>query len=158
MKVFAAVACLMLVTACQAPPPPEMTEAEIAQIETEVMEWMGSHVRDYAELNPELLLGAWNAEDCSSTRFADRSTNRQELEAQVRRVLGGWASVNIELLPGSVVDVISPSMAVFQGTGRQEYTPQGGQPGLYRVHFTYFLEKNTGDWKIRRNHVSGGVW
>ena len=49
MRAFAAFFVLLLVVGCQAPPV-EMTEAEIAQIEAEVMEWLregAALVREY---------------------------------------------------------------------------------------------------------------
>ena len=128
------------------------------RVEAEVMAWMEDYLAQYTDLDPDPLLDAWLQEDCSSVSFAEKAVTRQELEAQVNGVLDGWEAVRLELLPGSVVDVISADMAVFQGTARQDFTPKGGEPGVWRIHFTFFLNKVNGEWKIKRNHVSGGAW
>ena len=66
-------------------------------------------------------------------------------------------SVDQEWLPGSVVDVISPSMALFQGTVTSDVTMPDGEAFVQHVHHTILLAKVDGSWKIQRRHVSGGV-
>ena len=49
MRTIAAFAVLLIVAACQAPPPAEMTEAEIAQYEAEVKEQLTNRLNEYGE-------------------------------------------------------------------------------------------------------------
>jgi ketosteroid isomerase-like protein len=137
--------------------PTQMTEAEIAQIEAEVMAFAEDHLATFEALDADRLTGYWVEGNITSVSFAERIVGPEEMAAFYENLVGGWATNDGEWLPGSVVDVISTDMALFQGTARQETTTPEGGSRLMNLHFTHFLKKIDGTWKIQRNHVSGGV-
>lgn len=153
MRALPAVAVLLLVSACQAPPS-QMTDAEKAQIEAEVSEWAEGFLAAFGELNPDRLMRLWVGENISSVSGGLRLTSAAELDGFYQNLVAGWASVEMEWLPGAVVDVLSPDIALFQGTARQVAVDPEGVRGVGDVHFTNLLKKVEGAWKIQRNHVS----
>mgnify|MGYP001822653937 CR=1 FL=1 len=128
MRVLLAVAVLMLVAACQAPPA-EMTEAEIAQIEAEVMQfaddWMDAW-KDMesdcetaeAMLHPDhwvRITGSAEVRDISDwPDFCARST------ATRAGFSGDWTETKVR--------VISPDAAVFIGTYSPTYHRTDDRP------------------------------
>jgi len=139
-------------------PSAEMTEAEIAQIEAEVMQFAEAHLSAFGELDAEVLTSFWLEDNISSVSFAERMVGTEETSIFFDGLVASWQQTNSEWQPGSIVDVISPTMALFQGTSRQEVAFSDGRELVQRIHFTHFLKKVDGEWKIQRNHVSGGVW
>lgn len=137
--------------------PPEMTEADRARIEAEVMAFADSHIQAFMALDAERLMDFWIAGDISSVSFAQRIVGADDMRAFYESLVSSWAETQMEWLPGSTVDVLSPDLALFQGTTRQATTNQEGESFVQHVHFTDLLEKVDNSWKIRRNHVSGGV-
>jgi ketosteroid isomerase-like protein len=157
MKLLAGFSVLLFVTACQTPPA-EMTEAEIAQIETEVMAFEESKAAAFSTLDPDRLMELWADGEISSVSFGeDRIVGRGEMQAFYENLLPNWAETKLEWLPESTIDVLAPDLVLFQGTARQATTNQEGSSYVQHVHFTELLRKMDGEWKIRRNHVSGRV-
>jgi len=140
MKRLIAVVGLVLLVGCQAPPA-EMTEAEIAQIEAEVMEFADTHLAAFSELDTDLLLSFWMDDDISSVSFAQRAVGTGELSAFFDGLVASWQQTESAWQPGSIVDVISPTMALFQGTNRQDVSFTDGRELVQRIHFTHFLKK-----------------
>jgi len=138
-------------------PPAGMTEAEIAQVEAEVMDWAEDLSTAYEQLSRDRLAGYWLQENVSSVSFAERAVGLEEIAAIIQNLMANRASIDQEWLPGSVVDVLSPTMALFQGTMRSSVTTPDGNAFVQRVHHTILLKKVDGSWKIQRSHVSGGV-
>ena len=153
---FSYFAVLMLATACRAAPP-EMTEGEIAQIEAEVMAFAGTHIKAFMDLDADQLMDLWVDGNISSVSFSERIVGAEDMMAFYDNLVSGWAETRMEWLPGSVVDVLSPDWALFQGTTEQATTNLEGVSFVQHVHFTDLLKKVDGEWKIQRNHVSGGV-
>jgi len=135
----------------------EMTPAEIAQIEAEVMAFSDDWAAAFNEMNADRLAAYWVQENVSSVSFADRRVGIEEISAAYPDLFSGRVSTNQEWLPGRVVDVLSPTAALFHGTVRSEITPSEGDAFVQHVHFTHLLRKVDGTWKLQRNHVSGGV-
>jgi ketosteroid isomerase-like protein len=125
--------------------PTQMTEAEIAQIEAEVMAFAEDHLATFEALDADRLTGYWVEGNITSVSFAERIVGPEEMAAFYENLVGGWATNDGEWLPGSVVEA------------RQETTTPEGGSRLMNLHFTHFLKKIDGTWKIQRNHVSGGV-
>ena len=81
MRYLVAVFVLLLASACQAPPPPEMTDAEIAQIEAEVLEAIETNFEGFRQLNLEMALEpvgtdiSWVVEFGSSRLFSDEGSH-----------------------------------------------------------------------------------
>ena len=157
MRTLAAFAVLLLVTACQAPPA-EMTEAEIAQIEAEVMAFEESKAAAFSTLDPDRLMEFWADGDISTLNFGeDRIIGQEGLRAFYENLLPSWAETQMSWLPGCTIDVLSPELALFQGTVRQPITNQEGVSYVEQVNFTELLRNIDGEWKIQRSHASGRV-
>jgi ketosteroid isomerase-like protein len=138
--------------------PPEMTEAEIAQIEGEVMAFEEGKPAAFSTLDPDRLMELWADAEISSVSFGeDRIIGHEAMQAFYENLLPTWAETQMEWLPGSTIQVLSPELALFQGTVRQATTNQEGVSYVQHVHFTDLLRKMDGEWKIQRNHVSGRV-
>ena len=137
--------------------PVEMTEAEVAQVEAEVMAFAEDHLSAFEALDADRLTGYWVQDNVTSVSFAERIVGLEDMALFYENLVARWASNEMEWLPGSVVDVIASDVALFQGTARQATTSPEGESQVMEVHFTHFLRKMDGTWKIQRNHVSGGV-
>ena len=156
MRGFLAVAVLCF-AACQAPPA-EMTEAEIAQIEAEVTAFQEGKAEAYSTLDPDQVMALWADGEISQVSFGlDRIIGQEEMQAFFENLLSTWTESQMAWLPGSTIEVLSPDLALFQGTVRHATTNQEGVSRVQHVHFTDLLRKMDGEWKIQRNHVSGRV-
>lgn len=128
MRTFFAFSVLLLSAACQAPPPPEMTEAEIAQIEIEVMQLA------------EAWMDAWEdmETDCEATEALLHPDYWERLASGEARDISEWldfctrATTTRAGFSGdwieSKVRVISPDAAVFTGTFSPTYYRNDGRP------------------------------
>ena len=155
MRIIVALAILSLVASCQTTTP-EMTSADRAQVEAEVNEWADGFLAAFADLNPDKMTSFWTQDGISSVSFARRMTSSAEMADFYDGLLSGWTSSQAEWMPGIVIDVISPTTAVFQGSSRQATTNSEGVSLVQLIHFTHYLKKVDGAWKIQMNHVSGG--
>ncbi len=114
MRALAAVAVLLLVFACQAPPPAEMTEAEIAQIEAEVMQfseaWMDVWAKNDCEagavfLHPDNLSFLWSGQALNRAEWLEACI---PIVANRESFSGSWTETSVQ--------VLSRDAAVFVGT------------------------------------------
>ncbi len=137
--------------------PPEKTEDEIAQIQAEVIAFEEDRVDAFEERSANRLLEGWYDHDVFEVSFAERLAGRKETGAFYEELASRWASVEMEWMPGSTVDVISPTVALFQGTARFATTNPAGGSALQNLHIAQFLRKVDGIWKIQLEHASGGV-
>ena len=128
-------------------PPAEMTDAEIAQIEVEVMQATND------------MMAAWNAEDgLASGAFFDSETlnvlwggneyDNPESFGEMYATIwerfpswdGGWDD--------SFVKVLGPNLALFRGRYHCTLTNQAGVQTFWRPHFTALFERRTDGWKM----------
>ena len=108
-------------------------------------------------MNADRLTDYWLQDNVSSVSFAERDVGLEEIAARYQYLISTRTSIDQEWMPGSVVDVISPTMALFQGTMRSSVTTPDGNAFVQHVHHTLLLKRADGSWKIQRGHVSGGV-
>jgi hypothetical protein len=158
MRTLFAVAVLLLVAACQAPPA-EMTEAEIAQIEAAVLERAEAYLDAWAAGTPE--------DRCRATQAffhpdhmvyltggapqgrADHFDYCMGGQEDWRTFTGGWTETSVR--------VVSPDAAMFLGrmdntwehaTGRIDHYPAGAQLLLF--------ERAAEGWMITMYEWSNG--
>ena len=142
---FAALAVLLLATACQTAPP-EMTEAEIAQIEAEVMEAMEEYFEGWRVLDIEMAMPFTETASWSwSSVPLDYASVRERTEAShagLESYEGGWAETKIR--------VLTPDAAVFQGVygGTLTFTSGVIEHWPDNVTQTNLVERTEGGWKI----------
>lgn len=114
MKHLAVLAVMTLFAGCQAPPPPEMTDAERAQIVAEIMEfsqlWMDVWEENNCEaaasfLHPTDLSFLWQGEALNRSDWLDVCA---PVVALRESWVGSWA--------GRKVQVLTPDAAIFVGT------------------------------------------
>ena len=148
MRTLAAVACLMLVTGCQAPPPAEMTDAEIAQIEAEVVALMENAFEGIRQLDVDMVMAACHPTDlgwvwASVPRGYDRIRelwvnwfeNKEAFE-------GGWTETTVK--------VLNENAAAFQGIWEGTITYPRGRIVRYpsNASWTSLVERTPDGWKI----------
>jgi uncharacterized protein (TIGR02246 family) len=151
LAIFGAIIALRLFTPPRASPPAEMTEAEIAQIETEVKQVLDD------------LMAAWNAEDLerslapfgsddvhvvwatgvdtNPTMFRERMA---EIWEWVLEWEGEWDYRHAK--------VISPTSALFLGRFHATLTYTSGDTRSWKPSLTCLLELGENGWKITTAH------
>jgi len=156
MKKLIAVAGLVLLVGCQAPPA-DMTEAEIAQIEAEVME-----ASDY-------LIDGWNAHDAETflTMFHPTKvshawggrvwTNHSELSEEWVSVMETTDSVKISWTDRNV-RVLTDQTAMFQGSTELTIYYTDGRIVRYpgTAHWTGLFEPSEAGWKMTTSAYTFG--
>lgn len=145
MRALAAFSVLMLVTACQTAPPAEMTEAEIAQIEAEVMAVAdGWRLGFLAEADLEKYVNA-QSDWAGGAFYLDRT-----LDAGRARVEAAWPTRDNELVGqlNTEVHVLAPNVATVTHTYRSTRTDTAGVV-LVRDHedFHVWVLEDAG-WKV----------
>ena len=83
----------------------EMTEAEIAQIEAEVLGFADAHLSAFGQLDADLLLSYWMEDNISSVSFAQRMVGTEETSTFFDGLVASWQQTSSEWQPGSIVDV-----------------------------------------------------
>ena len=113
MRTLAAFFVLLLVTACQTAPP-EMTEAEIAQVEANVLEAIEATFEAWRQLDVEGIMEGWHPTAtswASGARLRDfgwLTESNRGIAENYTKWEGGWLETS--------VTVLNPDAALFQGT------------------------------------------
>lgn len=145
MRALAAFVVLLFVAACQAPPPAEMTEAERAQIEAEILEVAETWVDGLRQFDGDLIAAAIHpdlAVFAYQGRILDRAGYRDAIVAWMEgkeSYKGGWLDTHVR--------VISPDLAVFSATAEDTIQYSDGRT-VHRPNSTVALfERTTEGWK-----------
>jgi hypothetical protein len=149
MRALAAVGILMILAACQAPPP-EMSEAEISQIQSEVEQVAHDWIANWGDVDTcEIATGFVHPEYISISRagvFA-RSLDEQRGNCELNRanresVTANWTSTNVR--------VISANAAVFTGNWEGTFHYRDGTPARHYAHSatTILFERMDTGWGI----------
>ena len=150
MRAVAGLALLILVSACQAPPPPEMTEAEKAQIQTEVLQAAEAWIDSWKDMETDcetitgmmhpdhmaLLLGGNVASRDQWLDYCNRTTtNRAGWE-------GGWTSTEVRPL--------SADAAVFVGnyTGTYQWLDGSSDSHYANAAQVILFERTATGWGV----------
>jgi hypothetical protein len=159
MRTLAALAVLLLVAACQSPPPTEMTQAEIAQIEAEVNEWA------------EAWVDVWRANDCELSRPLMHPTRMHVLwGGKPHNSIDEWMDYCTSTIANRAgwsgewtdteVRVYSGDAAVFIGTYSGTYTYRDETPARhYPVATQVIILERAGDgWGVTSFENSNGPY
>jgi ketosteroid isomerase-like protein len=164
MRALAAFACLLLVAACQAPPPPEpeFTDADRQAIATELERLNGEFLKLNRPEDTDASFAMWSP--VADSYFVTEPA----LFAQSFRIIAGmqdlreffdpsnWnrQSTNITALSTSVA-VLSPESAVHVTAGHYSITNMEGETGPeYPMSMTGVWVKEDGGWKLVHWHQS----
>jgi ketosteroid isomerase-like protein len=162
MRALAAVAVLVLVSACQAPPPPEMTGADRQAIAAEIERLSAESLGSGSPDEMETFLAYWS--ESADSYFVTEPA----LFAQGVRVIttmqalreffdpAGWnrQSTNISW-QSSRVAVLSPEYAVQVGELHFSITDLEGETGsTFPMSSTTVWVMEGGAWKIMHHHQS----
>ncbi len=142
----AALAVLLLVFACQTAPP-EMTEAEIAQAEAEVLDVMEGCFEGFRQGNADLVMACFHP---TATAWVWNSVPRDY--ARVRELTDNWFEANESWDGGwteTTVKVLNRDAAMFQGVYEATLTYSDGRivrfPG--NASWTLLMERTDDGWK-----------
>lgn len=156
MRALAGLAVLVLFASCQAPPPPEMTEAEREAIQTEVMSVGDQLMVALSDLDPGVAAGIYDPATMhgndGATYYATYDewvTHNEELFARFEEADGSWRNVR--------VDVLAPDIALLVGQNEMLMTQVGGERTNIQGYITVVLRKIDGSWKII-HQASVGRW
>lgn len=156
MRELVAVALLALLFACQAPPA-EMTEAEIAQIEAEVMEAADLLITGWNGNDLDLFLTMFHPTKVSHAWGSRVYKNHGELSQQWMSAWETGDSVRISWTTRDV-QVLTDQAAMFQGsTDLLLYYTDGRilhYPGT--AHWTGLFEPSEAGWKMTTSAYTFG--
>jgi ketosteroid isomerase-like protein len=156
MRTPAAFAVLLLVGACQTAPP-EMTEAEKAQIQTEVLQAAEDWFDGFRQHDLDMLMAAYHPTETSfsgSRGPRDYATVREGWGNQFENIVKydlKWTE--------TMVKVLSRDAAMFQGYYDATCTYVDGRilqwPG--NANFTVLMERTPDGWKITTGSAGSGT-
>jgi ketosteroid isomerase-like protein len=150
MKALAALAILLPVAACQAPPA-EMTEAERAQYEAEVEQAINARWDDYASMYAELDAETWLSFWTPDTRLFQPglTLSGEEFPAFAADFFGGGGQT-FALDVESFEVFVHGDVAYQIGQYDDSFQFPGEEPALAQNYFFARWEKVDGTWKIDR--------
>jgi len=150
-----AVVVLLYVATVPNAPPAEMTEAEIAQIEAEVMNWSDQWLEAATNLDAEGTAALMDPEDAHFVAggTAYRATWAEYL-AGSQELYGGWEVWGGEW-DARRVDILGPGVALLTGQATGPVRVVDGGEFTNRVRLTFVVRKTEGEWKGFYGHVSG---
>jgi ketosteroid isomerase-like protein len=152
MRALAAVAVLFLVSACQAPPPSEMTDAEKAQIEAEAQQAINDRWDAYEAMVTEMDLDTWLSYWTADARLLEPGMNMSgsEIPAFGEEFFGSGGQVfSLDLesheifVHGDVAYQIGQYDEAFQLPGEERAEVQN-------YFFARWEKQSDGTWRIDR--------
>ncbi len=158
MRRLAAVALLTIPAACQAPPT-EMTEAEIAQIEAEVMATSDRLIDSWNAYDAEAFFGVYHPEKVSFAWGARVWKDHEALSDGWREVWSSGDSISVSWVERTV-QVLDDEAAIFQGSTDLTVYYKNGRimhyPGT--AHWTGLFEPAADGWKMTvSSYTFGGA-
>jgi len=154
MRGLVVVALLALLSACQAPPPAEMTQGEIAQIEEAVLAQANALIETQNAFDAAGVLELFSDQDMDWMNGSIHYTSYDAVAGVVEGFFegldefdSGWKSLSVK--------VISKDAALCQGEWWGEQTRGGIVTRYDSTFFTALYElQPDGSWKITRVHQS----
>ncbi|MGD8360982.1 MAG: nuclear transport factor 2 family protein [Gemmatimonadota bacterium] len=126
--------------------PPEMTEAEIAQVEADAATVGDQWLAAVNGINADAFLDLFDSANTYAVDGAYYATY-DEWVGRIQRLFSTWE--NVDWAWGETrVDVIAPDAAMFVGQTEGTRTRTDGQTSNARVGVTLLVRKIGGVWKI----------
>jgi len=126
--------------------PPEMTEAEIAQIEAEVLSVGDQWLAAVVEVNPDGFLDLFDPAGTHATDGYHYATY-EDWVAHIRNLFSTWEDVNWAWT-STRVDVLASDAAMFVGHAEGTLTRTDGRTSDGGPGVTLLVRKDGGGWKI----------
>jgi uncharacterized protein (TIGR02246 family) len=153
MRALAAAAVLLMVSACQAPPPAEMTDAERAQIEAEVLAWSDQWLEAGTNLDAEGVAALFDQDDGHFVSGVLYSGTWAEFLSGSRELYGGWEEWG-GTWDARRVDILGPGVALMTGQATGPLTLADGRRLTNRARFSFVVRETEGEWRGLYGHVS----
>lgn len=145
MRTLAAIAVLLLVAACQTAPP-DMTEAERAQVESEVLTVGDQWLAAVNGLNPDVFLDLFDPADTHATDGYIYA-NYEEWAARIRGFFPNLGDVNLAWASKGV-EVFAPDAAMLVGQTEGTRTRADGTTSDFAPGVTLLVRRVGNGWKI----------
>ena len=155
IRTLFAFAILLLVTACQTAPP-EMTEAEVAQIEAEALEAIEMNFEGFRQRDLEMAMEPMASN--ISWSWGSRPLNYSQMREQTARTLDAFKTYEGDFTP-IAVRVLTPDAVVVQFTYECTITYPDGRIIHYpdNVTQTNLLERTEDSWKVALGSQTAGA-
>ena len=154
MRTLAAIAVLMFVNACQGPPPAAMTEAELAQIQADVMSWADQWIESSRSLDVDGVMALLDPDETRYAMNASFYSGRDECRGALEALYRGWETFDSSW-SGRSVEALGPEVAFLIGQVRGPLTLADGTEGINQVRLAFLLKKRADGWRATYTHGSG---
>lgn len=153
MRTLAAVAVLLLVAACQTATP-EMTEAEIAEVEANALAWSDQWLETATNLDAEGTAALMDRDDGHSVQqgtvyrptWAEILAGRREMNAPFTNWVAEWDERR--------VDVLGPDVALVTGQATGSVTDTDGREYGVLTRLAFVVRSVSGEWKGLYAHAA----
>ena len=136
-----------------APPSSEITEAQIAEIEAEVLDWSDQWLEAGTNLDSEGVAALLDQDDghfvsgaAYRATWAEYLAGSQEVYGSLKEWGGEWDARR--------VDILGPGVALLTGQATGPWTLADGSRFTNRVRFTMVVREIEGVWKALYGHIS----
>jgi ketosteroid isomerase-like protein len=136
--------------------PPEMTGAEIAQIQTEVEAMADQMMTAFNNLDTEAATALFDPSSMDGNDGSSYYANYDEWVAHVQDLFGRFQELSSEWTSRRV-DVLAPDVALFVGQNEARVTQTDGSEYTIHGYMTDVVRKIDGAWKII-HQASVGRW
>lgn len=153
---FAILAVIALLYIGPAPnaPPAEITEAEVAQIEVEVMTWSDEWIEGARNQDANAVASLLDPDKAQYVINATLHSGWEECVSALEGLYSGWETWRGEW-SGRSVEVLGPDVAALMGQTRGPLTLVNGTEGINQVRLSFLLRKRADGWKAVYGHGSG---
>jgi len=134
-------------------PPAEMTEAEIAQIETSVLAWSDQFMEAATNLDGEGVAALMDPDDTHFVSGAKYWATWAEYLSGSQEFYGGWAEWG-GVWDARRVDILGPGVALLTGQATGPLALADGRRFTNRARFTFVVREAEGGWKGLYGHIS----
>lgn len=134
--------------------PPEMTEAEVAQIESELMSWTDQWIESTRNLDADGVMALLDPDEPRYVVNATFHSGLNECRNAFEALYSGWEAWNPAWSDTSV-EVLGPEAALLIGQVRGPLTLVDGTEGINQVRLTFLLKRRAEGWIATYGHGSG---
>ena len=135
-------------------PSVEMTEADIAQIQAELMSWTDEWIESSRSQDADAVAALMDPDEARYVVNATFHSGWEECRNALETLYAGWETWNGDW-SGRSVEVLGPDVAFLIGQVRGPLTLVDGTEGINQVRLSFLLKKRVDGWKAVYGHGSG---